>query len=76
MTQNKTTKKVRSRTTYNQTILKALADRYDYSINYIVKSLRGDRVGIMPDVLMKEYKEMDDAANEAIKKKASQLTKN
>lgn len=49
---NKTTKK---RTYYNTEILNILMKRHDCSVDFIRKSLRGDRVGEKSDVLKKEY---------------------
>lgn len=40
---------------YNTEILNALKDKYGYTHDYIRKSLRGDRVGFVPDKLKKEY---------------------
>lgn len=70
---DKTTKK---RNNYNTEILNVLVDRYGYSIDFIRKSLRGDRVGEMPDVLKKEYKILESEANRAIKNKAESLKQN
>jgi hypothetical protein len=70
---DKTTKK---RKNYNTEILNVLASRYGYTIDFIRKSLRGDRVGEMPDVLKKEYKILESEANKAIKSKAESLKQN
>ena len=51
MSENKQKKKVK----YNQDALEILTQRFGYSIDYIRKSLRGDRVGILPDRVKKEY---------------------
>lgn len=45
----------KKRMSFNQDALDILSQRFGFSINYIQKSLRGDRVGIMPDELKKEY---------------------
>lgn len=67
---NKSTKK---RINFNEDILNLLKERYGYSIDYIRKALRGDRVGIMPDTLIKEYKKLESAAKMSIKEKAKEL---
>ncbi|CAA0235665.1 conserved hypothetical protein [Tenacibaculum maritimum] len=67
---NKLTKK---RIKYNEDILLKLKKRYDYSIDFIRKSLRGDRVGEMPDILIKEYKKMEAASRKAIENEANNL---
>lgn len=69
---NKPTKK---RINFNEDILNILKKRYGYSLDYIRKSLRGDRVGIMPDTLIKEYKNLENAAKKAIQEKAENLNK-
>lgn len=70
---DKTNKK---RKNYNTEILNVLSSRYGYSIDFIRKSLRGDRVGEMPDVLKKEYKILENESNQAIKSKAESLNQN
>ncbi|MEX6627538.1 hypothetical protein PG913_08430 [Tenacibaculum pacificus] len=59
----------KKRINYNQDVLGILAKRYDYSTSYIKAALRGDRVGTMPDVLIKEYKRLEKEA-ETIKENA------
>jgi hypothetical protein len=63
---NKPTKK---RNYYNEEILKELEKKFGYSIDYIRKSLRGDRTGIMPDNIRKEYKTLEITAKNAIQLK-------
>ena len=41
---------------YNQDVLKILQIKYGFSYDYISKSIRGDGVGAMSDILKKEYK--------------------
>ena len=61
-------KPTKKRQTYNTVILNELKNRYGYSLDFIRKSLRGDRVGEMPDTLKKEYRIMDNESKKAIKK--------
>lgn len=63
-------KRTKKRTNYNEGILNVLKDKYGYSLNYIRMSLRGDRVGIMPDQIIKEYKALDFASTKAIEETA------
>lgn len=65
---NKPTKK---RINFNEDVLDILKSKYGYSLDYIRKSLRGDRTGIMPDNLIKEYKKLV-ALDKLIKDKAKQ----
>ncbi len=53
---NKPTKK---RIKFNEDVLNALHKKYGYTVDYIRKSIRGDRVGYVPDILVKEYKKLD-----------------
>ncbi|WP_102980150.1 hypothetical protein [Chryseobacterium scophthalmum] len=64
---DKTTQK---KTSYNRVILNVLSDKYGYSVDYIRKCLRGDRTGLMPDELKKEYNSLEKEANKAIEEKA------
>lgn len=57
----------------NGQILKILQERYGFSLDYIRKSLRGDRTGILPDKLVQEYRALDAAAKKAIETKAENL---
>ncbi len=59
-------KPTKKRNNYNEDILIALNEKYGYSIDYIRKSLRGDRKGEMPDILKKEYNLLDREAKKAI----------
>ncbi len=70
-TMNKPTTK---RINFNEDILNLLRDRYGYSIDYIRKSLRGDRVGVMPDRLIKEYKKLESASKKALLQQANNLS--
>lgn len=47
-------KRTKKRNKYNEDILVNIHSKYGYSIDYIRKSLRGDRVGEMPDIIIKE----------------------
>ncbi|MDM1557090.1 hypothetical protein HX126_21270 [Chryseobacterium indologenes] len=66
-------KPTKKRTNYNEDILNVLKDKYGYSLDYIRKSLRGDRTGIMPDLIIKTYKELEIAAKTAVAEKAESL---
>lgn len=66
-------KPTKKRTVYNTDILAKLEKRYGFTVDYIRKALRGDRVGEMPDTLKKEYKAMENAAKQAIQEKAETL---
>lgn len=69
----KPTKKIRIK--FNEDVLEALRVKYGYTIDYIRKSIRGDRVGFVPDKLSKEYKTLK-LADEKIKQDAkNELTK-
>jgi hypothetical protein len=71
---NKTMRKnMTKRSYYNTGILIALNKKHGYSIDYIRKSLRNDRTGIIPDVLKKEYKALEKEAVELQKESQQKL---
>jgi len=49
-------KETKKRNIYNEEFLIAIEEKYGVSIDYIRKSLRGDRVGIIPDKIKADYK--------------------
>lgn len=50
-------KETKKRNKYNEKILDVVSKRYGVSIDYVRKCLRGDRTGIVPDRISKEYKD-------------------
>ncbi len=72
-------KPTKKRINYNEDILSALNIKYGYSIDYIRKSIRGDRKGVMPDQLTKEYKKLvaeDKVLKEEAKKQLQEKANN
>jgi signal recognition particle receptor subunit beta len=67
----KDNKRTNKKQNYNEEILNILETKYGYSIDYIRKCLRGDRTGIMPDEIVKEYKALHAASKKAIKRAAN-----
>lgn len=61
-------KPTKKRNNYNEDILDALEVMYGYSVDYIRKSLRGDRTGVMPDKIKVSYSKMESAAKKSIQK--------
>ncbi len=51
---------------YNQDILLVIKERYGFSLDYIRKSLRGDRIGLLPEKIMKEYDDLEYESRKAI----------
>lgn len=51
---------------YNQDILIVIKERYGFSLDYIRKSLRGDRIGLLPEKIMKEYDDLEYESRKAI----------
>ena len=51
--------KQKKRKVYNQDILEHLQARYGFSLDYIRKSLRGDRTGILPEKIVVEYADLE-----------------
>nr|WP_294922127.1 hypothetical protein [uncultured Flavobacterium sp.] len=64
-------KPTKKRIFYNEKILEQLEKKYGFTIDYIRKCLRGDRTGVMPDQITKEYKSLEAASNAAIELKAN-----
>ena len=63
--------KQRKRIYYNEDAIRILHERHGYTKNYIRMSISGDRVGIMPDRIKKEYNEMVLSAKKALEKTAN-----
>jgi hypothetical protein len=70
MTINKTKQKKQS---YNDTIIEGLIERYGFQRQYIIKSIRGERVGRIPIQIQEEYKKLNAEANKVIKNKLNEL---
>lgn len=66
-------KPTKKRNNYNEIILIELHKKHGYGMDYIRKSLRGDRVGEMPDILKKEYKALEVEVKKAIQEKSKSL---
>ena len=58
---------------YNEDILIALEKKYGVGKTFIRACLRGDRSGILPDTIAKEYKAADSAAKKVIQAKISNV---
>lgn len=69
---NKGTKKKQNYKQYNGDAIEALVKKYDLSAYYIRQSINGNRVGIVPDKLKKEYpiicKDLENAKDAAVRK--------
>lgn len=57
---------------YHEEMIRILHEKYGFTKDYIRKSLRGDRVGIMPDRIKKEYNAMVAASQKAVLEVANQ----
>jgi hypothetical protein len=67
---NKSTK---IKASYNQEILEIIKGRYGFKFDYIRKSIRGDRVGKFPEIMKKEYYQLEKESQKAIADKANDL---
>lgn len=72
---DKTKEKNQKRPQYDQDVIEALQKIHGYTAHYIRMSIRGDRVGIMPDRLKKEYHQMANAAKKAKQEKLNEILK-
>ena len=70
MSKSKTKKTI----SYNQDILNELKLKYGYEIDYIRKSIRGDRNGAMSEIIKKEYFKLLQETKKTIAIKSSELT--
>ncbi|AMO19441.1 hypothetical protein [Flavobacterium columnare] len=64
----------KKRNYYNQDILIELKEKYGYEIDYIRKSIRGDRDGKMSEQLKAEYYKLLSESKKTITVKSVQLT--
>lgn len=58
---------------YNDDIIKELIERYGFKRNYILKSIRGERVGTIPLQIQEDYKKLNTEAKKAINQKSKEL---
>jgi hypothetical protein len=63
----------KTKPSYNQDVLKIIKGRHGYSYDYIRKSIRGDRVGIICDMLKAEYQKLNNEAKKAIENQVNKL---
>ena len=66
-------KNKKTKPSYNQDVLKIIKERHGYSYDYIRKSIRGDRVGIICDMIRTEYNKLTNEAKKAIVDRANKL---
>ena len=58
---------------YNDAVIEELKAKYGFTRNYIIMSIRGDRVGTFPTKIADEYRQLDRSAKQAIKSKIENL---
>ncbi|TWP23496.1 hypothetical protein ETU10_07170 [Apibacter muscae] len=61
---------------YNQEALQELQKKYGFTRDYIIKSIKGERIGTYPLRIQEEYKQLDDAAKLAIRKQSEKQLNN
>lgn len=66
-------KNKKTRSNYNEEILKQLMKKYGFTKSYIQKSIRGDRTGTIPLKIQEEYKALDSETKKVIKTKLDKL---
>lgn len=66
-------KNMKTKPSYNQNALEIINGRYGYSYDYIRKSIRGDRVGLIPDRIKAEYNKLNNESIRAIAIQADKL---
>ncbi|TDO77807.1 hypothetical protein EV143_10339 [Flavobacterium chryseum] len=68
-------KNIKTKPSYNQDVLKIIKERHGYSYDYIRKSIRGDRVGIICDVIKAEYIRLTNEYKKVLEIQVSKLDK-
>jgi hypothetical protein len=70
---SKTKQKKQNYGKFDTEVIQDLQELHGYSNNYIRMSITGDRVGIMPDRIKKQYHSMANAALKAREEKLNQI---
>lgn len=63
----------KKRNEYNDLVVKELMNRYGFKRNYVLMSIRGERTGTIPLRIKEDYRLLDNASKQAIRKKISEL---
>lgn len=63
----------KKKSVYNTEILIELKNKYGFSRDYILKSIKGERTGTIPIKIQEEYKALLSTSNQAIKKQINDL---
>ena len=63
----------KTKPSYNQDVLKIIKERHGYSYDYIRKSIRGDRVGPLSEIIKAEYNLLTNEAKKALEKQINKL---
>lgn len=66
-------KNIKTKPSYNQEVLKIIKRRYGYSYDYIRKLIRGDRVGVVSDMIKAEYNKLNSESIKAMENQASRF---
>lgn len=69
----KTNKAKQKKQSYNDTIIEGLKERYGFQRQYIIKCIRGERVGRIPIQIQEEYTKLNRESNIVIKEKLNEL---
>lgn len=66
-------KNIKTKPSYNQDVLKIIKERHGYSYDYIRKSIRGDRVGIICDIIKSEYNRLNNEYKKVLENQVNRL---
>ncbi|HIB37603.1 MAG TPA: hypothetical protein EYO36_08595 [Mesonia sp.] len=61
------------RKSYNTSVLNKVAEKYGVTATYVRASIRGDKKGVMPDLLKKDYKSMCKAVDDVLEQKLKEI---
>lgn len=58
---------------YNTVAVDGLVKKFGFSRDYVLKSIRGDRTGVIPTRIQDEYNQLERTSNVAIQNKLNEL---
>ena len=63
----------KKKSVYNTEILIQLKNKYGFTRDYILKSIKGERTGTIPIKIQEEYKSLVSASNQAIQQQINKI---
>ena len=63
----------KKKSVYNTELLIQLKNKYGFTRDYILKSIKGERTGTIPIKIQEEYKSLVSASNQAIQQQINKI---